>query len=200
MARVLIACEFSGVVRDAFRERGHDAVSCDLLPTVRPGPHIQGDALKHLDKGWDLLIAHPPCTFLANSSVRWLEEISRWGKMDEAAAFFRQFLDAPVPRIAVENPIMHGYGLRAIGRGKDFSVHPWQFGDPFRKSTCFWTVGLPALKTISGTTNKEALNAKDNTRLHHESWRYKGLSRGLRRSVTYSGIARAMAEQWGGLL
>ena len=199
MARVLIACEFSGVVRDAFRERGHDAVSCDLLPSVRPGPHIQGDVLKHLNKGWDLLIAHPPCTRLANSGVCWLAKKNLWHELSAAAKFFNAFLEAPVPRIAVENPIMHKHARRLIRRF-NFSGQPWQFGDPFRKRTCFWTVGLQPLVSIPGATAEGSVNGKDNTGLHHEAWRYKEMSRGMKRSVTFPGIARAMAEQWGGLL
>lgn len=128
--RVLVACEFSGTVRDAFIRAGHDAMSCDILPSESDfGPHHQGDVLDILDAGWDLMIAHPPCTFLTNSGVRWLySEELRWQKMIEGAVFFRAMLNAPIPRIAVENPIMHGFAASIVGHKPDQVVQPWMFG------------------------------------------------------------------------
>ena len=143
--RVLIACEFSGVVRDAFRERGHDAWSCDLLPTEREGPHIQGNVLPVAANTWDLLIAHPPCTFLCNSGVRWLiGNKGRWKAMNSAAAFFNALLIGPVPRIAVENPIQHGYARDILPLYQQL-IQPWQFGHGETKATCLWLKNLPPL-------------------------------------------------------
>ena len=185
--RVLVACEFSGVVRDAFIAAGHDAVSCDLLPTESPGPHIQDDVLKHLDEGWDLMIAHPPCTYLCNSGVRWLhEQPERWELMYTAVQFFKRLLKAKIKRIAVENPVMHGH---ARIRKPDFTVQPWQFGDPFKKRTCFWTRKLPPLIPT---------NVLDPNKAEQATWlQSPGPDRWKRRSVTYPGIAKAMPAQWG---
>ena len=189
--KVLVACEFSGVVRDAFLARGHDAISCDLLPTESPGPHIQGDVTPILREPWDLVIAHPPCTRLCNSGVRWLHERNLWGALDEAVAFFRSCLSANAPHVAVENPVAHGHAVRRIGRRHDFTVQPWQFGDPFKKRTCFWTRGLPPLIPDQGATPHGADQAV---------WRMApSKDRARLRSVTYPGIARAAAEQWGGV-
>jgi hypothetical protein len=184
--RVLVACEYSGRVRDAFRALGHDAVSCDLLPTETEGPHYQVDVLKILHCPWDLVIAHPPCTYLCNSGVRWLHtEPGRREKMRDAAVFFMQCLSLPRCPVAVENPVMHGHaGIRK----PDFSVQPWQFGDPAKKRTCFWTRGLPPLAPTSDMT---AVDAKADC--HRAS---PGPDRWKERSRTYPGIARAMAEQW----
>ena len=186
---VLIACEFSGIVRDAFIARGHDAVSCDLLPTERPGPHIQGDVLDIIDDpSWDLMIAHPPCTRLANSGVRWLAERNLWDEMREGALFFKRFLDADIPRIAVENPIMHKYAIEVIGRKHDCTVQPWQFGHRRTKRTCFWLKGLPPLKStdvVEGPYEQYSANLPPSK----DRWKL--------RSTTEQGIADAMAEQWG---
>lgn len=191
--RVLIACEFSGIVRDAFLRRGHDAISCDLLPTESPGPHYQGDVSYLIDMAnkwgaFDLLIAHPPCTRLCNSGVRWLHERNLWTEMWEAAYFFRSFLDSKVPRVAVENPVMHKYAREIVGRGPDFTVQPWQFGDPFKKRTCFWTRGLPPLKPTSDMTADDAV-----AQCHFAP---PGPDRWKKRSTTYPGLAKAMAAQW----
>lgn len=177
--KVLVACEFSGVVRRAFRDRGHEAWSCDLRPAEDGSPfHIRGDALPLLSKRWDLLIAHPPCTRLCNSGVRWLSE---------AAAFFRQFLTADVERIAVENPIPHKYALEQIGRRYDQTVQPWQFGCGETKATCLWLKGLPKLKPTNIVCGREG-----------RVWKMPpGPERERERSRTYEGIAAAMAEQWG---
>lgn len=187
--RVLVACEFSGTVRDAFRALGHDAISCDILPTETLGPHHTGDVTPLLRESWDLVIAHPPCTRLCNSGVRWLAERDLWDEMREAAALFRACLDANAQRIAVENPVMHRYARELIGRGPDFTVQPWQFGDNVKKRTCFWTRNLPALVPTSTLDGSTAV-----AEVHHAS---PGPERWKLRSRTYPGIARAIAEQWG---
>ena len=187
--RVLVACEFSGAVRDAFAARGHEAVSCDLLPSEKPGPHHQGDVVELLEDGWDLLIAHPPCTYLCNSGVRWLwEQPGRPRKMEAAVDFFRQLLYAPIPRRAVENPIPHRYAVAAIGRKYDQLVQPWQFGHGETKATCLWLHGLPYLRPTCIVKRRYA-------RVHKMPG---GPRQSTERSRTYRGIAEAMAEQWGG--
>lgn len=185
--RVLVACEFSGIVRDAFAERGHDAVSCDLLPSETPGEHIQGDVTPILRVPWDLVIAHPPCTRLCNSGVRWLHERSLWKEMREAADFFRLCLNANAPRVAVENPVMHKYAVFNVGRKQDFCIQPWQFGHPEIKRTCFWVKGLPPLLPTEIVAGRKPV-------CHYES---PGPDRWKNRSRTLSGIAAAMADQWG---
>ena len=123
--RVLVACEYSGVVRDQFIKLGHDAVSCDILPTDKEGPHYQGNVLDIINDEWDLMIAHPPCTYMANSGVSHLhKDAKRWIKLFEAADFFKSLLDAPIPKIAIENPVMHGYGKRLLGGGKSKPSYP----------------------------------------------------------------------------
>ena len=190
--KVLIACEYSGRTRQAFRDLGYDAWSCDLLESEDNSPHhIQGDVLPILQEPWDLVIAHPPCTRLCNSGVRWLAERDLWGEMEDGAFFFLSFLRANTGRVAVENPVMHGYAREIIGRGPDFTVQPWQFGDNFKKRTCFWTRGLPPLKPTSDLDGKSAV-----AEVHSAS---PGPNRWKERSRTYPGIAKAMAEQWGGL-
>lgn len=189
--RVLVACEFSGVVRDAFAARGHDAWSCDLLPSERPGQHIERDVLGVLGDGWDLMVAHPPCTFLANSGVRWLYggkgrefDIDRLCEMELAAEFFRKLLNAPIPRVAVENPIPHGHAK--LPRYTQ-TCQPWQFGHGETKRTCLWLRNLPPLvptNIVDGRTQ----------RVHRMP---PGPDRWKERSRTFAGIARAMAEQWG---
>jgi hypothetical protein len=194
--KVLIACEFSGIVRDAFKERGHDAWSCDLLPTERPGQHIQGDVLEILNDGWDLMIAHPPCTYLCNSGVSWLyKKTGRWEQLQEAAFFFIILLKAEIPKIAVENPIMHKYALDIIGEKPNQIIQPWMFGHGETKATCLW---LKELKPLQRTPRKNDLFCKPEPkeriqRLHRlppspHRWR--------ERSRTYKNIAKAMAEQW----
>lgn len=198
--RVLVACEFSGTVRDAFARLGWDAWSCDLLPSEKPGNHFQGDVLAVLGNGWDLLIAHPPCTFLCNSGVRWLApggklNLERHKLMVQAADFFAQLLSAPIPRICVENPIMHKYArnylqetwrhLRHDARPTQ-TIQPYEHGHGETKRTGLWLCGLPLLKPsniVSGRT----------PRVHHAS---PGPDRWKERSRTLPGIAAAMAEQW----
>lgn len=185
--KVLIACEFSGTVRDAFAVRGHNAWSCDLLPTETPGQHIQDNVLDYLNEGWDLMIAHPPCTRLTNSGVRWLAERDLWDEMAEAARFFLALLNAPILRKAIENPIPHKYAMRYIQRPYDQLIQPWQFGHGETKATCLWLDGLPRLRPTCVVEGRTA-------RIHtlpptEDRWKL--------RSMTYQGIADAMADQWG---
>ena len=141
--RILIACEFSGIVRDAFIAKGHDAVSCDLLPTERPGPHIQGDVLAVLDDGWDMMIAHPPCTYLCSSGLHWNKRVQgRLQKTEDALVFVRALLAAPIPKIALENPI--GCISTRI-QPYTQAIQPWQFGEDASKNTCLWLDFLPKL-------------------------------------------------------
>lgn len=193
--RVLVACEYSGTVRDAFLSRGHDAMSCDLLPTDVPGPHYKGDVRDVLHLDWDLMIAHPPCTFLTNSGVRWLyTKEGRWKDLIEAAVFFRELLEAPIPQIAVENPIMHNYAARIIGRPHSQVIQPWMFGHPEQKGTCLWLRRLPKLVPTNNVRDEmNALSVKERNRIAHTA---PGPLRWKERSTTYRGIANAMAEQW----
>lgn len=196
MMKVLVACEYSGVVRDAFIKRGHDAMSCDLLETDRPGPHYQGDVFDIIDQGWDLMIAHPPCTYLSNSGVSWLyRKEGRWQQMEGGAKFFKRLWESDIPKIAVENPIMHKYAKEIIGATQDQIVHPWMFGHPEQKATCLWLKNLPELhETDNVKEEMNQLSDKERQRLHYlppskDRWKI--------RSKTYQGIAEAMAEQWG---
>ena len=200
MARVLIACEYSGVERDAFIAAGHDALSCDILPTDVPGPHYQGDVRDLLGESWDLVIAHPPCTYLSNSGVRWLHtDPSRWAKLDAGAEFFALMFDFDTPRLCVENPIQHRYAIERHGKGKPTqTVQPWQFGHPETKRTGYWLRGLPKLQETDNVKAQfDALPEKERARIHYAS---PGPDRWKLRSTSYSGIAQAMADQWGPLL
>jgi len=185
--KVLVACEYSGTVRDAFLALGHDAMSCDLLPSDVGGPHYQGDVRDILGGEWDLMVGHPPCTRLCNSGVCWLEKRNLWGDMEEGAAFFKLLMDADIPRIAIENPIPHGYALKIIGRRYDQIIHPWQFGHGESKATCLWLKNLPPLLPTCYVTTREQ-------RLHRLP---PGPDRWKERSKTYQGFADAMAQQWG---
>lgn len=178
-------CEESGIGRDAFEAAGHDAWSCDILP--RPGKHICGDARNYLNEGWDLMVAHPPCTRLCNSGVRWLAERNLWEDLRESAEFFVALLNAPIPKKAVENPVPHKYALEIIGRKYDQIIQPWQFGHPESKKTCLWLVGLPPLiSTLIETTREQKV------------WKMgPSENRSELRSKSYTGIAEAMAQQWG---
>ena len=196
MGRVLVACEFSGTVRDAFRARGHDAVSCDVLETEVPGPHYHGDVRDILSDGWDLMIAHPPCTYLARSGLHWNKrQPGRDALTAEALDFVRLLLSAPIPRIAVENP--PGRIGTAI-RKADQYVQPWQYGHDARKMTGLWLVGLPLLQPtviLPGGNGPRA-----NTTATGQCKLGPGPDRWRERSRTYQGIADAMADQWGLLL
>lgn len=180
--RVLIACEYSGVVRDAFLAKGHDAMSCDLLPTETPGPHYQGDVRDLLTDGWDLMIAHPPCTHLAVSGARWFKD--KLTEQQEALDFVRLLLNAPIQRIALENPVSI---ISSKVRKPDQIVQPWQFGHGETKATCLWLQGLPKLTPTNIVNGREA-------RVHRMA---PGPDRWKERSRTYKGIAAAMADQWG---
>lgn len=182
--KVLVACEFSGTVRTAFARRGHFAVSCDLLPAEDGGPHIQGDVREVLGHGWDLMICHPPCTHLAVSGARWFKE--KRAEQAEALDFVRTLLDAPIPRIALENPISI---ISSRIRKPDQIIQPWQFGHGEVKATCLWLKNLPKLvptDIVEGRT----------PRVHHAS---PGPDRWKERSRTLTGIAEAMADQWGSI-
>lgn len=195
--RILVACEFSGTVRDAFIRKGHDAMSCDILEGEGDGPHYMGDIRDVLYEEWDMVIAHPPCTYLANSGVSWLfRDETRWDKLDDAAAFFNMFLDLKVPRLCVENPIMHKYAVERIGGRKQSQVvQPWMFGHTEQKATCLWLRGLPKLEPTNNVKEEMMkLAPAERQRLH---WLPPSKDRWRIRSTTYSGIAEAMAEQWG---
>jgi hypothetical protein len=195
--KILVACEYSGRVRDAFAKLGHYAMSCDLLPTDAPGLHYQGDVRDVLNDGWDLLVAHPPCTYMTNSGVTWLhKDPARYALLDDAAAFFNLFLDAPIDRIAVENPIMHKYAKERIGNRKQSQViQPWMFGHTEQKATCLWLKGLPLLQPTNNV-KAQMMELPDNERqrLHYLP---PSKNRWKLRSTTYQGIADAMAQQWG---
>lgn len=181
--RVLVACEYSGRVRDAMISRGHDAWSCDLLPTESPGPHLQGDVLGVLHLPWDMMIAFPPCTHLCLAGARYWKE--RAVEQIAAAAFVIRLAEASIPRIAIENPVGR---LNQMWRYPDQYVHPWAFGDPYTKKTCLWLKGLPALMATQVVVPTYSLTEKvcPGSR-----------QRGKRRSLMPLGMARAMAEQWG---
>ena len=193
MSRVLVACEYSGRVRDAFAGRGHDAWSCDLLPSEAPGQHYQGDVRDMLAQHWDLMIAHPPCTYLTNAGARWWS--SRQQEQADALDFVRLLLNAPVDRIALENP--PGKIGTAI-RKADQYIHPWEHGHMETKTTGLWLKNLPHLEpTHVVRAEMEKLPPAEKHRVH---WMSPGVDRWKERSRTYPGIATAMAFQWGRLL
>ena len=194
---VLVACEYSGTVRDAFRARGHDAISCDLLPTDVPGPHYQGDVQEILRDGWDLMIAHPPCTYLSVSGMHW----TRRGLLDEqlthsALMFVHILMDAPIRRIAVENPVSM---ISTWIRKPEQIIQPWMFGHDASKKTCLWLQNLPLLRPtqivepriVNGRKRWGNQTDSGQNRLSPSPDRWKI------RSATYAGIAAAMADQWG---
>ena len=203
--RVLVACEYSGRVRDAFKAKGHYAMSCDMLPTEVPGLHHKGDVIEVLHDGWDLLIAHPPCTRLTNSGVRWLHvpppgktKEEMWRDLDLAAGFYKMLRDAPIPRKAIENPVMHRYARERIIPGSRQVVQPWWFGEPEFKATGFELIGLPPLVPTNKLTPPASGTEehKQWSKVHRMS---PGPERWKNRSRTYPGIAAAMADQWPGL-
>ena len=196
--KVLVACEFSGVVRRAFAARGHDAWSCDLLPAAdRNNKHIVGNVLDVLDDDWDfLMVAHPPCTRLCNSGVRWLttpppgkNKKQMWDELDAGCKLFSAVWNAKIPRICVENPVMHGHAKKRIKNYEDpaQSIQPWQFGHGEVKRTCFWLRNLDPLKPTNIVSGREP-------RVHCAS---PGPNRWKERSRFFPGVAKAMAEQWG---
>jgi hypothetical protein len=186
--KVLIACEFSGIVRDAFTAKGHDAWSCDLLPSERPGQHIQGDVRGYLN-GWDLMIAHPPCTHLAVSGARWFKGKER--EQEEALAFVLYLMHAPIPKICIENPVCI---ISTRIRKPTQIIQPWQYGHPETKSTCLWLQNLSSLvptNVMPEDRRRDNLTPSGQNKLGPSPDRWK------LRSRTYEGIALAMADQWG---
>lgn len=186
--RVLVACEFSGIVRDAFIAQGHDAVSCDFLPTDSPGRHIQGDVLAILEDGWDMMVAFPPCKYICAGGHNWLNRRPelKWRENREiAAAFFMRFVNAPIDRIAIENPI----GIMSTWHRKpDQIVRPWMFGHGYRKDICLWLKNLPLLKPTNIVEGRKVL----------DFWSTKRNPNGRSlKSITFQGVADAMANQWG---
>lgn len=194
--RVLVACEFSGKVRDAFTKRGHYALSCDLLPTETPGLHYQGDVRDILNDGWDLMVAHPPCTYISRAGARWWHIPERQRKAEEAIDFVFELLNANIRRIAIENPIGK---LSQVYRKPDQIIQPYQFGHPFSKATCLWLDELPLLRPtniLHRHTKYLPANTGFGAKLGQQS--SKGVARAKRdRERTFQGIADAMAEQWG---
>ncbi len=182
MANILVACEYSGIVRDEFIARGHTAISCDLLPTESPGPHIQGDVRKLDLSGYDLVIAHPPCTYLASSGARWWAE--RQQEQQEALELVEWFFHLPVKRLALENPV--GI-ISTLIRKPDQIIQPWMFGEGEVKTTCLWLKNVPPLMATVVSTGR-----------YQRCWKMPASKdRGKMRSKTYKGIAMAMSEQWG---
>lgn len=184
--RVLVACEYSGTVRDAFRRFGHDAMSCDLLPTDADGPHYQGDVRDLLDYPWDLMIAHPPCTHLSVSGAKHFAEKRKDGRQQSAVSFFLMLARAPIPKIAIENPVCI---MSSMWRKPDQVIQPWQFGHGETKATCLWLKGLPRLQPTDIVEGRE----QRIFRMQPSADRWK------ERSKTFAGIASAMAAQWGGI-
>jgi len=183
--RCLVACEYSGAVRDAFLAMGHDAMSCDLLPTDVPGPHYQGDVFDIIGDGWDLMIAHPPCTYLCVSGIHWnTSRPERKIHTESALDFFQRLLNAPIPHIALENPV--SVASSRI-RPPDQTIQPWQFGHGETKATCLWLKNLPQLQPTNIVSGRE-------NRIHKMA---PSKDRWKLRSATYPGIAQAMAQQWG---
>ena len=195
--KILIACEYSGKVRDAMRRRGHEAVSCDLLPTDVPGPHYQGDVFDIINDGWDMMIGFPPCTYVCVSGLHWNQKMpGRQQKTDEAIAFFKKLLSVDIPYIALENPVGC---LSTYVRKPDQIIQPYQFGHDASKKTCLWLKNLPLLKPtkyiqpriVNGKARwgNQTDSGQNNLPPTKDRWKI--------RSETYTGIAEAMAEQWG---
>jgi len=204
--RIIVGCEFSQVITKAFREQGHEAYSCDLLPTEgNPDWHIQNDVLKHLHENWDLAIFHPECTYLTVSGNRWMKPEyqkrfpDRPQQRKEAIEFFMKLVNAPIPKIAIENPI----GIMStVYRKPDQIIQPWQFGHPETKATCLWLKGLPKLAPTNIVTPEYIIGKKDGkkySRIHYMTAKSfgKDINRKKERSRSYPGIGKAMAAQWG---
>ena len=199
--KILIACEESGIVREAFTKLGHDTWSCDLLDTAIPGQHIKDNVIKHLEDDWDLMIAHPPCTYLSYVGTRHWNKPGREELREEAMAFFMKFINAPIEKICVENP--QGYPAQMYGR-PDQTIHPYYFGDNYQKRTCLWLKNLPTLiyqlyddmfgKRTATDKPEPIYYLKTSGKAIHWTEAVKGAKR---RSKSWSGIANAMAEQWG---
>jgi len=203
--KVLVACEFSGAVRDAFIRGGHEAMSCDLLPNETPGPHYQGDVFDIIKDGWDLMIAHPPCTYLTLTGNKWFKPEfadrfpTRQKDREDAVKFFMDLVNSNIPKFAIENPI----GIMSTRyRKPDQIIQPWEYGHETTKATCLWLKGLPLLKPTNIVSKGEVVISKSGNRM--SKWYYetsklplKGGIRAKARSVTFQGIADAMAQQWG---
>ena len=193
--KILIACEYSGVVRDAFIKKGHDAISCDILPTEASGPHYSGDVLSILDNGWDMMIAHPPCTYLSVSGIHWNNRGRGWEETNKALEFVKALMNAPIDRICIENPVSI---ISSRIRRPDQSIQPYEFGHDASKKTCLWLKGLPKLtptqiiqpRIVSGKKRWGNQTDSGQNKLPPSKDRWKV------RSKTYSGIADAMANQW----
>ena len=187
--KILIACEYSGIVRDAFIAKGHDAISCDILPTEQPGPHHQGLLEDYIGEGSerDMIIGFPPCTYMCNSGVRWLHtEDGRWEKLNYATAFFNMIKNRNCEKIIIENPIPHKYARKEIGKYSQI-IQPWQFGHGEQKATCLWLKGVPELVPTDIVEGRE-----------QRVWKMgRSETRSKNRSKTLQGIADAMANQWG---
>ena len=192
MMRVLIACEYSGVVREAFTKKGHDAMSCDLLPTDTLGNHYQGDVFDIINDGWDLMIAHPPCTHLAVSGAAWFKQKIADGRQQQGIDFFMKLANADIPKICVENPVSI---MSTKWRKPDQIVHPYMFGHKETKATCLWLKGLSKLDDTNNLKSETlALPENERMRLHYLP---PSIDRGKLRSITFQGIADAVADQWG---
>lgn len=191
--KILIACEFSGIVRDAFLKRGHDVMSCDLLPTESPGPHYQGDVFDIINDGWDMMIAHPPCTYLSNAGARFMYpggvlDKKRLGKAQNGKRFFLDLFNAKIDKIAIENPVP----TKIIGLPKyNQIVQPYYFGDMVQKKTCLWLKKLPPLVYTNAITG-----IPQSTKIPGNWFNKGGNDRQKNRSKFFPGIAQAMAEQW----
>ena len=199
--RVLVACEFSGRVRDAFLKRGHEAMSCDLLPSDAPGPHYQGDVFYVIDDGWDLMIAHPPCTYLCVPGAHYLhKQQDRWLKMLDAKFFFEKLLNSDIPKKAIENPVPHKYAK--LPKYSQI-IQPWMFGHELSKRTCLWLIGLPNLipTDIQSNRGEGYIRSYSQQKLGHggksANSKWYACANWKKRSTTFQGIANAMAEQWG---
>lgn len=195
--KILIACEYSGIVRDTFLDKGHDAISCDLLPTDQPGPHYQGDVLNIINGDWDMIIAFPPCTHLAVSGARWFKQKVVDGRQQQGIDFFMLFANHFCPKIAIENPV----GIMSTQwRKPDQIIQPWQFGDEASKTTCLWLKGLPLLQATNIVNKGEMVtyaSGRTMPKWYADAWCLPKEQRSKLRSKTYLGIAQAMANQWG---
>jgi hypothetical protein len=186
--RILVGCEESQIITEAFIAKGHDAMSCDLhFPGAKSLPHYRGDVRDLFNENFDLFIVHPPCTRLANSGVRWLHERNLWHELELATEFFLQCLNAPFPRVCVENPIMHRYARELINKKYSQIIQPWQYGHGEQKATCLWLRNLARLEPTNIVSGRE-----------QRIWKMPGSkNQAILRSRSYEGIARAMASQWG---
>ena len=188
---MLVACEYSGTVRDAFIAAGHNAMSCDLLPTDAPGPHYEGDVFDVIDDGWDLMVAHPPCTHLAVSGAAHFEAKRKDGRQQEAIDFFLRLANADIPRICIENPVCI---MSTVWMPPTQTIQPYEFGHPEQKATCLWLKALPPLVPTNNVyLEMMRLPKQERERIHYMP---PGKDRWKERSKTYTGIAQAMANQW----